>query len=106
MRESLNQMGARTALLVTSEYHTRRALSIFRRMLPDIECGIVAVPERYLFGIPWWQHREWAKCTFHEWTRLLWWLAVDRWIAPRYVAALAAPHAGRIILRNLPAPKK
>ena len=87
IKEFLNQVGARSALLVTSQYHSRRALSIFRRMLPGIDCGIIAVPEPYQFGIHWWQHREWAKRTFHEWIRLLWWLAVDRWIAPRHVAA-------------------
>lgn len=105
VREFLGQMGARSALLVTSQYHSRRVLSIFRRMLPGIDCGIIAVPEPYQFGIYWWKHREWAKCTFQEWTRLLWWLAVDRWIAPRHGAALAAAHAGQITL-SFPSPKK
>jgi uncharacterized SAM-binding protein YcdF (DUF218 family) len=106
VNEFLRPMGVRSALLVTSQYHSRRALSIFRRMLPGIECGIVGVPEPYMFGVQWWQHREWAKCTFQEWTHLLWWLAVDRWIAPRHGAALAASHAGPITLSSLPAPKK
>jgi len=106
VKEFLASMGVRSALLVTSQYHSRRALSIFRRMLPGIQCGIVAVPEPYLFGIHWWQHREWAKSTFHEWIRLLWWIAVDRWLAPRHVAALSAPHPGRITLSGLPAPKQ
>lgn len=106
VKEFLSLMGVRSALLVTSQYHSRRALSVFRRMLPGIECGIIAVPEPYLFGVHWWQHREWTKCTFYEWTRLLWWLAVDRWLASRHVAALSAPHAGRITLSGLPAPKK
>lgn len=106
VKEFLTLMGMRSALLVTSQFHTRRALSIFRRMLPGIECGIVAVPEAYVFGIRWWQHREWAKTTFHEWVRLLWWMAVDRWLAPRHVAALDSPHAGRMALTGLPAPKK
>jgi uncharacterized SAM-binding protein YcdF (DUF218 family) len=96
--EFLHQMGARSALLVTSQYHSRRALSIFHRMLPDIECGIIAVAEPYQFGTRWWQHREWAKCTFQEWTRLLWWLSVDRWLAPHHVAALTASQAGHITL--------
>jgi uncharacterized SAM-binding protein YcdF (DUF218 family) len=106
VKEYLTAMGVRSALLVTSQYHSRRALSVFRRVLPEIECGIVAVPEPYVFGTHWWQHREWAKSTFHEWTRLLWWTAVDRWLAPRHIAALSAPHAGRITLSGLPAPKK
>jgi hypothetical protein len=31
------------------------------------------------FGQAWWTHREWAKVTFDEWSKLLWWEAVDRW---------------------------
>ena len=84
----LSEIRARSALLVTSDYHTRRALSIFRRMLPGVDCGIIGVPGPDRFGILWWQHREWAKCAFDEWFRLLWWLAVDRWIRPRHVTSL------------------
>ena len=51
VKEFLSPMGVDSVLLVTSEYHSRRALSIFRRMLPDIACGIVAVPEPNLFEI-------------------------------------------------------
>src|SRR5574341_197489 len=104
--EALRQMGVRSALLVTSEYHSRRALSIFRRMLPHVAFGIIAVSEPDLFGAHWWQHREWAKSTFREWACLLWWLAVDRWLAPRHAAALSAPHAGPITLRGLTSAKK
>jgi uncharacterized SAM-binding protein YcdF (DUF218 family) len=106
VREFLNQGVARAALLVTSQYHSRRALSIFRRMLPGVDWGIIAVPEPDRFGIHWWEHREWAKCTFQEWTRLLWWLAVDRWIAPRHAATLAAAHPGPITLSGASSPKK
>ena len=106
VKEFLSQMGARSALLVTSHYHTRRALSIFRRMLPGIECGIIGVPEPDQFGILWWQRREWAKCAFYESIRLLWWMAVDRWICTRHAAALTTSHAGRIALSGLPSPKE
>ena len=106
LKEFLSQIGARSALLVTSRYHTRRALSIFRRMLPGTECGIIGVPEPDHFGVQWWHRREWAKCTFHEWLCLLWWTAVDRWVCSRHVPALATPHAGRIALSGVPSPKK
>ena len=106
VNEFLCQRDVRSALLVTSQYHSRRALSIFHRMLPGIDCGIVAVPEPHQFGVRWWQHREWAKCAFQEWSRLLWWMVVDRWIAPRHVAALDASHAGRIALTRIAPSKK
>jgi len=106
VREFLPRLSARSALLVTSQYHSRRTLSIFRRMLPGIACGIVAVPEPSAFGTHWWQHREWAKCTFQEWTRLLWWWAVDRWLAPRHTATLSTPYSSQAALGGLPSTKK
>jgi hypothetical protein len=74
----LQTSGVRRVLLVTSDYHTRRALSVFRKMLPsyDFEVGAVSDPET--FGVSWWQHREWAKTTLAEWAKLIWWEAVDR----------------------------
>ena len=88
VREFLERAGARSVLLVTSEYHSRRALSIFRRLLPGMDCGIIGVPEPSSFGTHWWLHREWAKCTLYEWIRLLWWIGVDRWMAPRHADAV------------------
>jgi hypothetical protein len=65
-------------LLVTSDYHTRRALSIFRRILPA-EYSIAAAFDASEFGVQWWRHREWAKVNFEEWLKLIWWELVDRW---------------------------
>jgi uncharacterized SAM-binding protein YcdF (DUF218 family) len=67
-----------TVLLVTSNYHTRRAFSIFRTRLPDHTLYIAAAPDPQ-FGSRWWEHREWAKTTLTEWQKLLWWELVERW---------------------------
>ena len=75
----LQKISARTVLLVTSDYHTRRALSIFRHELPGVRFSIAAAQGPQEFGIKWWQNREWAKTTLYEWMRLVWWEAVDRW---------------------------
>jgi hypothetical protein len=32
-----------------------------------------------LFGPHWWRHREWAKTTLQEWTKVVWWNVIDRW---------------------------
>ncbi len=69
----------RTVLLVTSDYHTRRALSTFGKLLPDYRYEIAAVPDPRDFGAQWWQHREWAKTALNEWLKLIWWELVDRW---------------------------
>lgn len=78
-RRCLQQVGGKNVLLVTSDYHTRRALSIFRREVPDRNFSVAAAFDAREFGVRWWQHREWAKVNFYEWLRLLWWELVDRW---------------------------
>ncbi len=66
-------------LIVTSDFHTRRAFSIFEHELPGYHFSMAAAYDPVTFGTAWWRHREWAKTAFYEWIRLLWWEAVDRW---------------------------
>jgi hypothetical protein len=74
----LQGVNARSILLVTSDYHTRRALSIFSRVL-RVDCGIAAAFDASEFGVHWWRDREWAKVNFEEWLKLIWWELIDRW---------------------------
>jgi hypothetical protein len=69
----------RRILIVTSDYHTRRALSIFRHELQGRSFSVAAAHNPQEYGIDWWRHREWAKTCLDEWLKLLWWKAVDRW---------------------------
>jgi len=69
---------ARRVLIVTSDFHTRRALSIFRREAPRFEYSVAAARDDAQFGPRWWTHRQWAKTFFDEWLRLTWWKAVDQ----------------------------
>jgi uncharacterized SAM-binding protein YcdF (DUF218 family) len=71
--------GLRNVLIVTSDFHTRRALNTFRRQLPRYRFSIAASKDDREFGLPWWRHRQWAKTYFDEWLRLLWWSVVERW---------------------------
>jgi uncharacterized SAM-binding protein YcdF (DUF218 family) len=66
-------------LLVTSDFHTRRALSVFRHELRGHSFSVAAAHEDREFGENWWEHREWAKTCAYEWMRWMWWNAVDRW---------------------------
>jgi len=75
----LAQWRPRSVLLVTSDYHTRRAFSVFRHQLPQYRFSMAAAYDPQEFGVRWWQHREWAKVNFYEWGRFIWWEAVDRW---------------------------
>jgi hypothetical protein len=74
----LQGVSAQRVLLVTSDYHTRRALSIFSRVSPA-DYSVAAVFDASEFGVQWWRHREWAKVNFEEWLKLIWWELVDRW---------------------------
>jgi hypothetical protein len=75
----LNREGAKSVLIVTSDYHTRRALDIFRHELPTREFSVAAARDDSYFGTRWWQHRQWAKTFVDEWLRLIWWKSVDQW---------------------------
>jgi uncharacterized SAM-binding protein YcdF (DUF218 family) len=75
----LQSVGARKVLLVTSDPHTRRALSTFKYQLPDYDFSVAAAFDPHEFDVQWWRHREWAKFNFDEWVRLIWWELVDRW---------------------------
>jgi uncharacterized SAM-binding protein YcdF (DUF218 family) len=77
--QCLKTLGVHSILVVTSDYHTRRALSTFRHELPGMQISVAAATDPEQFGGSWWKHRQWAKLNFDEWLRLVWWQAVDRW---------------------------
>lgn len=76
----LAREGAKSVLIVTSDFHTRRALHIFQKEIPGISFSVAAVRDSTQFGIRWWAHRQWAKTFLDEWLRLIWWTCVDRWL--------------------------
>src|SRR5215469_9518580 len=69
----------RRVLLVTSDFHTCRALSIFRHELRGKSFSVGAAGDPTQFGTRWWTHRQWAKTFLDEWIRMFWWTAVERW---------------------------
>jgi len=75
----LQSVGAHRVLIVTSEFHTRRSRIIFRHRLPEYYFSVAAARNSEQFGDAWWTNREWAKTTFDEWLKIVWWEAVDRW---------------------------
>jgi hypothetical protein len=66
-------------LIVTSDYHTRRSLSIFRHEVHGKSFSVAAARDDTQFGTRWWTDRQWAKTCLDEWLRLVWWNAVERW---------------------------
>jgi hypothetical protein len=75
----LSSEQAKSVLLVTSDFHTRRALDVFRRELPEYEYSIAASRNAEQYGAQWWKRRQWAKIFQEEWVKMIWWNLVDRW---------------------------
>lgn len=67
----LRRMGARDILLVTSDYHTRRAGNIFRREAPDLRFHVVAAPAEFFTPEGWWKTREGRKTFALEWMKTI-----------------------------------
>src|SRR5579863_1209872 len=80
VEKCLGRENSTNVLIVTSDFHTRRALSIFRQQLPGRKFSVAASHDSAQFGTRWWTHRQWAKTLVDEWLRLLWWSVVDRWV--------------------------
>jgi hypothetical protein len=66
-------------LIVTSDYHTRRALSIFQRRVPQYGWSVTAARDETEFRPDYWNRRQWLKATLLEWQRLAYWELVERW---------------------------
>jgi uncharacterized SAM-binding protein YcdF (DUF218 family) len=67
-------------VIVTSNYHTRRARILWRRAVrrePNIHIWIEGVPDPD-FQQPWWRHRQSAKIWVMETTKLVWTLLGGR----------------------------
>ncbi len=79
VEKCLAREGRRKVLIVTSDFHTRRALSVFQKELPQYDYSIAAAQDETQFGARWWTHRQWAKTFVDEWLRLIWWKTLDQW---------------------------
>jgi uncharacterized SAM-binding protein YcdF (DUF218 family) len=67
--KKLREMGVKRAIVVTSNFHTRRAGIMFRRAAPDIEFFVVAAPDEFFKPDSWWHDREASKIFLYEWMK-------------------------------------
>ena len=76
----LQQLGAKHAIIVTSEYHTRRTRFLFRRIFSrsGISVRIHPAYNAQYWDTHWWRRRRWAK-TFVTETLSLLWSGVEQW---------------------------
>ena len=79
VEKCMQRVKAVSGIIVTSDFHTRRALSIFRKRLPQYEWSVAASSAPANAAEQYWKHRWWAKSVIDEWEKYLWWEVVDRW---------------------------
>ncbi|HEV2198781.1 MAG TPA: YdcF family protein [Bryobacteraceae bacterium] len=65
----LRRRNVHKALLVTSNFHTRRAGGIFRRAAPDMTIVTIGAPDEYFTPGGWWHSREGEKTFLVEWEK-------------------------------------
>lgn len=63
--------GAKSILIVTSDYHTRRAARIYNRLRDGIAVCVTASPDSYYRAGSWWRTRESRKIWLLEFTKLV-----------------------------------
>ena len=68
----LQRRGVKSFLLVSVDYHLRRARGIYRRLLPaGMEVHFVGSESNNYRLAEWWKAREGRKAVFFEWTKLI-----------------------------------
>ena len=65
----LRRMHIHKYLVVTSNYHTRRAARTFRREGPDLEPHVVSAGDANFSEHDWWRHRESSKMLLDEYMK-------------------------------------
>jgi len=74
--ECMQALGWKSIVVVTSNYHTRRAQLLWRRMLrrrdSGINLSIFGAPDPDFQAIGWWRKRLYAKTWLLEFTKLVW----------------------------------
>jgi uncharacterized SAM-binding protein YcdF (DUF218 family) len=65
----MRRMGARSFLLVTSDYHTGRAGRIFAKACGDMKMRVIAAPDAQFHSFNWWRSRDGRKQWFFEWSK-------------------------------------
>lgn len=65
----LRKRAVRKCLLVTSNYHTRRAGGIFRSAVPEVEFRVIAAQDEFFRPGDWWKTRQGQKQFVLEWMK-------------------------------------
>jgi uncharacterized SAM-binding protein YcdF (DUF218 family) len=58
-------------MVVTSDYHTRRAGRSYQSLAGSAELRVVAAPDRFFRADSWWRTRQGRKLFLLEWEKTL-----------------------------------
>jgi uncharacterized SAM-binding protein YcdF (DUF218 family) len=67
----LRRLGAHSFLLVTSDFHTRRAGRYFGKLADGLAMHVIATPDEYFRWNSWWHDREAQKVFYMEWSKTI-----------------------------------
>ncbi|MFN7939746.1 MAG: YdcF family protein [Bryobacteraceae bacterium] len=70
-RPYLLEHNLRKIIIVTSDFHTRRAGAIFRRTIPEVQFHMIAAPTPGFEPASWWKSRPARKLFLQEWIKTL-----------------------------------
>jgi uncharacterized SAM-binding protein YcdF (DUF218 family) len=65
------RLGARSVILVTSDYHSQRAALVFRLFLPSIRFYSVPAPDKVFDANTWWKTESGRRVFFSECRKML-----------------------------------
>jgi uncharacterized SAM-binding protein YcdF (DUF218 family) len=66
---AIRKLGAHRVLVVTTDFHTRRAGRMYRSEAPDLDVTVVSAPDKYFSAAGWWHNREGQKTFLYEWMK-------------------------------------
>lgn len=67
--EAIRKMGAHSVLVVTTDFHTRRAGRMYANEAADLKTTVVSAPDKYFSAKGWWRNREGQKTFLYEWMK-------------------------------------
>jgi uncharacterized SAM-binding protein YcdF (DUF218 family) len=69
--DDVRRMGVHRLLLVTSNFHTRRAGKLFRAKGRDLDIRVMAAPDPFFEPHSWWRSRQGQKFFVMEWSKVM-----------------------------------
>jgi uncharacterized SAM-binding protein YcdF (DUF218 family) len=80
LQKAFERYRARDILIVTSDYHTRRASIIFRALVPGYHYRFIAAQDIHLHPESWWTNAEGRQFFYSEWSKIIGTLLQVSWL--------------------------